>query len=144
MEKKDKEFARYNEALELKKLGFDEACIGNFLHTKELKTYGGDITQLKNSELGSITAPIIQQAFRWFRKEHKLHSFVDVYPTPEQPERCWYMLRYLDREEGEDYMSGWFDDVEKAELGCLRKLIEVVKTKNKTFDTLNENPTRKK
>jgi hypothetical protein len=61
----EEHFVNYNQALALKELGFDEPCIGNYFHTKELKIYGGDISRIKNSDMGIVTAPLKQQVFKF-------------------------------------------------------------------------------
>lgn len=62
----DKEFVTYEIALALKELGFDEECFNyygyDFQNDRLLISYQQD-----NS---SIPAPLKQQVFRWFRKNH--------------------------------------------------------------------------
>lgn len=100
-----KEFIPYEQALELKELGFDETCMSS---------------RDMNNENGLIQLPLYQQAFRWFRKKYQLHSYIEgAYP--------WY--RYYinskdDRWEGHKTLV-----YEEAELACLKKLIEIVKNK---------------
>lgn len=141
----EKEFIPYELAKVLEELGFDEVCYARW----EPPTKKGSEWKLintgavldnkwcKNSNYHPNTlgwdgcyAPLYQQAFDWFRKEHGLHSFIDIYPTDEEPNRCWYMIRYMNRGGGEeDYMSGWYSNNEDVELGRLRELIEMVKEK---------------
>ena len=138
----EKEFIGYNEALALKELGFDEPCLTYYEEDKYLKQvfilqynkfelFSYRNLMFENENTKDISAPTFSQAFRWFRKKHGIHSFIDIYPQPDEPERCWYMLRYFERgEKGkEDYMSGWFINQDKAELACLKKLISIVKNK---------------
>lgn len=150
MEELEEQFVPYKEALALKELGFDEECVGLFSLMITVKKVGGKLTHTideprttdfslvhdpkTNSDynfsnlIDTITTPLYQQAFEWFRKGHGLHSFIDIYPTNEEPDRCWFMIRYMDREEGDkDYMSGWYSNNKDAESGCLRKLIEIAK-----------------
>jgi len=127
----DKEFVPYEQARTLKELGFDDSCLSY--------SYGNGVEfhnhrNVKNSDFPDdanelVTLPLYQQAFRWFKYKYRLHSFVDIYPTTEEPDRCWYMIRYLDRgEDGkEDYMSGWYENQDNVELGRLKRLIEIVK-----------------
>jgi hypothetical protein len=115
----EKEFIPYEQALALKELGFDEPCFGYYKY-EELLIQG----QSKNSDHGfSISAPLYQQAFRWFREKHNLHinkhgnsnytSFNMVEPKIE----VISFVRYTDTE----------NHYEEAELACLNKLIEIVK-----------------
>lgn len=131
----EKYFVTYNQSLALKELGFDEPCIGKF-DTQQggewfLNIYSGHLNVQFNDKSKACIAPLKSQAFEFFREKYGLHSFVDIYPTKEEPNRCWFMIRYIDRsiEEEEDYMSGWFSCQDKAEIYCLDKLIEIVKNK---------------
>jgi len=124
------EFVPYEIALALKELGFDEPCFAvyndpDFKWARHLK--GWEDNELDNvinsiyAEGGFVTAPLYQQAFRWFREEHDLVCFI----TPEGSikNRCYlYSIK--------DYKAfvGTFGQTyEEAELECLKKLIEIVK-----------------
>jgi hypothetical protein len=74
-------------------------------------------------------APLYQQAFRWFR-EKKLHN---TFPSVIQT-RSWATLyRIVEWHPSNDSTSiiesGYYNTYEEAELACLNKLIEIVKTK---------------
>ena len=119
-------FVPYEQALELKELGFDEPCIGNYFHTKELKIYGGDVLRIKNSDMGTVTAPLYQQAFRWFREKHNLISYIHPLALLQDTKKWCYEIT--------NFESSWDEDIdlhspEEAELECLNRLIEIVKTK---------------
>ena len=75
------EFIPYEQALELKELGFDEPCFG--------KIYAdGGSEQLsypyKNSDqIGKVTscsAPLYQQVFRWFCEKYDLKEDYGIFP----------------------------------------------------------------
>ena len=133
----NKEFVKFKEAKTLRELGFNEKSYAYFDRNNNIQfLYNGFPEKFSDKRMGVAdsqtcgytSAPLYQQVFKWFQKEHKLHSFVDIYPTKEQPERCWYMIRFMDREKSEeDYMSGWFEDQDKAEASCVKKLIQIVK-----------------
>ena len=64
----NKEFIPYEQALELKKLGFDEPCIAGInVNSVELKMVN------YNPEL-YLPTPLYQQAFRWFREKGIVNS----------------------------------------------------------------------
>jgi len=118
----NKEFIPYEQALELKELGFDELCLFYYTDNEALRIY-------HQSEISEdlIPAPLYQQAFRWFREKYDLHvSFGRLYDTAETKkyvidtynEICSYEVDY----------SGGHSTYEEAELACLNKLIEIVKT----------------
>ena len=71
----EKEFIPYAEALELKKLGFNESCFRwydeRFKDTLHQDKYNTN-KDLFMTDL-DCSAPLYQQAFRWFREKHDLH-----------------------------------------------------------------------
>ena len=72
-----------------------------------------------------ITAPLFQQAFRWFREKYDLFCYVELVG-----DRLFdYMIIGDFVEEEIDYEEGPFNTHEEAELACLQKLIEIVKEK---------------
>ena len=128
------EFIPYEQALALKELGFNEPCFATF-YKKELSQYpnsreeetGFNITPfklVKNTEVvgliaDTITAPLYQQAFRWFREKHDL----DVISKPHIRKTKKYVCDPVNiRLEAKN-------TYEEAETACLIKLIEIVKKK---------------
>lgn len=124
----DNQFVPYEQALELKELGFDEKCfkycllgVGIIGKQKESDYL---LTPVKNSELErtSYTIPLWQQAFDWFREKHRLVSW--VYEA--RNEGCPYFILRDGR-----YLSGYTEPLtyKEARLECLKKLIEIIKNK---------------
>lgn len=127
----NKEFVPYVEALELKELGFDEPCFG-YYNTMGFNRYfdniknSDNLIESENIKGNWCTAPLYQQAFRWFKKKYKLWGNIGmqasdyytlmVYET--LPDCCWIL-----------YNNKGYETDEEAELACLRKLIEIVKNK---------------
>jgi len=113
-----KDFIPYNEALELKQLGFDEYCFGHFLNKKfYLKSFDrqGDSITLR---------PTFSQAFRFFRKK-KYQA--EILWRGDFGDFCWKIGRF---KYGSHFFSeNGFKTYEEAELECLKKLIEIVKQK---------------
>jgi len=112
------EFIPYEQALELKELGFDELCLFYYADNEALRIY-------HQSEIYDdlIGAPLYQQAFRWFREEYELHG------EPFSQKRPADNFKYAFKISGKDIMYDGYDTYEEAELACLKKLIEVVKQK---------------
>jgi hypothetical protein len=125
----EKEFIPYEQALALKELGFDEPCFA--LYVKEEKIRSKEFlikiscSNQRLLEKKSTTAPLYQQAFRWFREKHqmqyrivsikhfgKLTFYWDVFSTCE-------ITSVLYNKTSKTY--------EEAELECLKQLIEIVK-----------------
>ncbi len=130
----EKDFVPYKEALLLKELGFNEVCCGSYTNThKQLYPYSPINKWFKNSDLleecyshiDSISAPLYQQVFRWFREKYSL-----FFPILEND-------KIFIEKGGKKYIFFWEIDksngfegsdlYEKAELLCLNKLIEILK-----------------
>jgi len=125
------EFVKIEEALALKELGFDEVSLCCYFEGELRLTTDEEylIYELegnswrKNSDFNnSVTAPLYQQAFRFFREEYGLVCGVR--------EVCKGKYSF-EIKRWEDYSFSsilrWFDSWAVAELDCLRKLIEIVK-----------------
>jgi hypothetical protein len=132
------EFIPFQQALELKELGFDEPCFG--------KIYAdGGSEQLsypyKNSDqIGKVTscsAPLYQQVFKWFREKYNLRGFIGFRPNVKQFDCHIYDMslsgeEYVKQRTMEEFNKdpkvGTYED---AELECIKKLISIVKNKYK-------------
>jgi hypothetical protein len=128
----EKEFVEYTEALELKQLGFDEPCFGYYEPNKEFKYINWEIFKdfpylAKNSEWEDlVAAPTYSQAFRWFRKKGYRFSVIIDSPLAEEESHyieIWFEKQFLHESH---YIYKTYED---AELGLLKKLIEIVKEK---------------
>ena len=119
----NKEFIPYEQALELKELGFDEPCFGYYLGDKF--QFFADVRSCNtNSEFKFYpTALTFSQAFRFFRKKYNLHN--GIYPYYDE-----YEFQIKDfRVPTNTPINGGLMKYEEAELACLKKLIEIVKNK---------------
>jgi hypothetical protein len=131
----DKEFIPYQEALELKQLGFDEPCFTYYKNDRP-----SDVLELvKNSEIQNvnnepddfISAPTYSQAFRWFREKYGLASQFAYYHVPKW---TFEILEFTDIKMTPSKIVVEYSKprtYEEAELACLKKLIEIVKGGNK-------------
>lgn len=131
----NKEFIPYEQALALKELGFNEPCLKLWEKTM-MFTILVDPSEFKKvvSER-YVSAPTYSQAFRWFREKYNLHA--EPYTADMGAIEYCFQIRDLYSEKyvydnfkgaGSSYM-GTFNTPEEAELECLKKLIEIVKTK---------------
>ena len=130
----EKEFIPHEQSLILKKMGFNEECMSVFSEEGKLSPLQN--FPVRNSNVPSYcTAPIYRQVFKWFRENNDLIAFSLPYSETDEPPFVFiisirslvnnYDLCY-DTVEGEECKTN-----EEAELACLKKLIELVKTKNK-------------
>ncbi len=132
-----KDFVPYQEAIELKQLGFDEPCFATYntdkkvsrnpSHNIEDLPIEGQPYYWNNSKIhkDTVTAPLYQQAFRWFREKSFIcHVTNDLSDNLHDEIYVYVMTKgygdLIDR--SEEYRT-----YEEAELACLQKLIELVK-----------------
>ncbi len=105
----EKEFIPYEQALALKELGFDEPCFATIDQTDYLHINGTKELPRGAMMYDTIDCATFSQAFRWFREpKNGSYNHLD------------FMYEYLK----DDSIS-----YEKAELECLKKLIEITKNK---------------
>jgi hypothetical protein len=128
----EKEFIPYEQALDLKELGFDKPCIKEY-HLEELLNNSTD-GEIKNSDLmelygnSVISAPTFSQAFRWFRENDKYD--ITIPPSGDSSgNTIGYYYEIIFQGWGDGIESDSYDTYEEAELECLKKLIEIVKEK---------------
>ena len=115
-------FVPYEQALELKELGFDEPCLA-YLKPNVL-TY--EITIGEFNEFKYHSAPLYQQAFRFFREKYKLISYIHPFALLQDTKKWCYEIS--------NFETSWDEDIdlhspEEAELACLLELINICKTK---------------
>lgn len=129
-----KDFVTYKQALVLKELGFDEPCLLVY-HQKKLvgvtnhEASGFILPLISNKKLGSLTctAPLKQQAFRFFRDKHNMNSQIAFCEYAIKTENSWKFT--FDNPTGRQYWEGEYKTYEEAEQNCLDKLIEICKNK---------------
>ena len=140
-----KEFVPYEQALELKQLGFDGDCFAiwsgfdeiNFSTTDKARLYSSEFrindpqsatfyTNDFNSLSRRVSAPTFTQTFKWFREKYNLWNMI-------YPRDGWnYTIQEIDNIPsvfGNSYHKTEMKTYEDAELECLKKLIEIVKDK---------------
>jgi hypothetical protein len=142
-----KEFIPYEQALELKELGFDEDTVAIYDQSKELEnTLFSTGFELK--------APLYQQAFRWLRNQYITKRSINergdyiegnffmlplIFPNGYEIKLLKPSTSYTivgGREipfyaKPEAVYKETTESYESAELACLKKLIEIVKNERK-------------
>ncbi len=125
------EFIPYELSLELKQIGFDEPCFGDYykfdnndIHLDTDDDRHRIITDNKDEVIIEISAPLFQQAFRYFREKYNLWGMI-------YPRDGWnYSIQRVDETTsctGESFHGVEIKSYEEAELECLKKLIQIVK-----------------
>jgi len=112
------EFAPYEQALELKELGFDKPCFGWF--TESYLRIGGVVENKHIQGENELLAPTFSQAFRWFRDKYGLSH------TIHYTNKKYTWLVY---DADVNFRIDNAQKHEEAELLCLKQLIEIAKTK---------------
>ena len=142
----NKEFIPYKEAASLKRLGFDVVCFAYYENQDKNLVIKYDNTPLtkeqqkrpglyeidnRNSVLPQWTtaAPLFQQTFHWFRDLYQIDGWICPDYSGKVKRKnavvyCWNidMANYNEN-------KGGFHTYAKSELACLRKLIEIIKSK---------------
>lgn len=129
----EKEFIKYEQALALKDLGFDEPCLAyylcSFLKDNFQIKYGitnENLLKYDKDNKHRVSAPLYQQGFRWFREKYNFD--LNWKPMSMVGITCYYDIeihhpKYVwdtpPKVTGKTY--------EEAEFECLKKLIEIVK-----------------
>ena len=126
MDKLEKEFCSYEQSAALRKLGFNEPCLG---------TFAGESFELtfEASNDGYFTkAPLKQQVFSWARKKYGLHGWISRHRNG----TLYY--KWIIEEEGasstievhinsNQYHGNEELSYEQAEDACIQKLIKLIK-----------------
>lgn len=129
----NKEFIPYEQAFEIRQLGFKKECLGvwqNLKSGKNLVVYEEYDRIFDVPVLGAdIGAPLYQQAFRWFRDTKLSDACVCRYQSRDDGGIYFYYVINHDYgiEETRHFKEGFYT-YEEAELECLNKLIEIVKS----------------
>jgi len=135
----NKEFIPYEQALELKELGFNEECMaywtsslnGYHIEYKHYINKHWMFTANDNKNRDKMcTAPLYQQAFRWFREKYGLYSeiFVDDNKT-----FGFYITSFIEEGRLDKPITRQFNTYEEAELGCVKQLIEIIDRKAEAY-----------
>ena len=132
------EFIPYEEALALKELGFDEMYFGQYFvfegESEPILCYDEDqyhiVKDNPNVKIETILSPTYSQAFRWFREKYKLISYINEY---NKDGGLWIKIKESRNIEVlySELTSFDINEYEEAELACLRKLIELLKPKQR-------------
>jgi hypothetical protein len=131
-----KEYIPYEQAFELRQLGYDDECTMYYAPGHPEGYYLVDATPLSNSHWmftaddnkrreTMCAAPLYQQAFRWFREKYELLG------TPQYFTGGFYCYTINDMKDTKksNRLFTEFESFEEAELACLKKLIEIIKNK---------------
>ena len=120
------QFIPYEQALELKELGFDEPCFGSIDQIGYIYIKGSKSSPRGSMMYNIIDCPTYSQAFRFFREKYMLSGEIYIFKN------IWN----FDIEDISNSIQLYTSDImcynsyEEAELECLVKLIEIAKEQN--------------
>lgn len=139
----EKQFVPYELAIKLKELDFDEECFGYYDGNHNLQyMFNGKPENFTKKRMGVsnsiwvgwISAPILEQAFDFFRNKYNLRGF----PTQKVAGDYGFEIYMPNKENpaGKPFkrlgeFTKHFKTYEEAQLECLKKLIEMANKKNK-------------
>jgi hypothetical protein len=136
-----KEFIPYEQALELRQLGYNDECTMYYAPGHPEGYYLVDATPLSNSHWmftaddnkrreTMCAAPLYQQAFRWFREKYGLYAeiFVDDNKT-----FGFYITSFIEEGRLDKPITRQFNTYDEAELGCVKQLIEIIDRKDEAY-----------
>jgi hypothetical protein len=132
----EKEFIPYEQALALKQLGFDEPCFKVYDNMGFLQEESVMNTCEIECDciLERCLAPLYQQAFRWFREKYELCVWVTSKTVESKTIYIVHARTIPDTIKNnlivDVFPYATFKTYEEAELECLKKLIEIVRTNN--------------
>ena len=89
----EKEFVPFEQALQMRELGFDQPCLGYYdmRYPTKLNIEKPDFLESQKkcdfifgTDAGrTFLAPLWQQAFRWFGEKYELYSFIERWIDPD-------------------------------------------------------------
>ena len=132
----EKLFIPYEQSLKLKELGFNEECLIYYSSDNKLQIGLLGKWSLEDLNKGTL-APLYQQAFKWFRKKHKLHSEITTIRNNESSFKQRFVVRIVGKHWVYSVLGGdgitkrkLFKVYDEAELECLKKLIKILEEDN--------------
>jgi hypothetical protein len=129
----EKEFVPHELALRMKQLGFDEPCLG-FYNKEDRPNLGYCTNSFQDDTTLEIkcTAPLYQQAFRWFR-EKNFHVNIDSYHSLSKNKPFGLSIDYLHESGKWDYVDYRddedFETYEEAQKRAIEIIIEILERK---------------
>lgn len=135
MKELEKEFVPYEESLELKELGFDEPCFGRWLVVTRFEIPTGEIkfqlgAKYEKWSRYQYLAPTYRQAFKYLLKKYNIYGIVIPTITMHWTFKTMTVIEGMIEVPPYKHVDAYdYPTQEEAELECLRKLIEIAKTK---------------
>jgi hypothetical protein len=124
----EKEFVPYEQALILRELGFDEPCFGYYTGDKMHLVIRPAMSRTNIPDSYVVTAPLYQQAFRWFENTYGLFVDRNTMCSINEVMSMGYYIRSINGTWLVLFPADYSEfDPYKANTTCIEKLIEIVK-----------------
>lgn len=119
----EKEFCTYEQSLALKDLGFDEPCFRRYMPNGIIGDYEVESQPIHKL---ACTAPLIQQAFRFFRDKYGLVGLIEI-----GTHEFSYLVFNIKEDKRITIKPEFNGTYPEAEQACLYKLIELATAQRK-------------
>jgi hypothetical protein len=120
----EKEFINYEQAIELRDLGFDEECLAFYDYYPPKPITLEIYCHCDRCDNSGLSTPTFSHAFKFFRDKY------DLYYTIEGSKKYGFaFFIYCENDDKDELKSKEYSTYEEAEQGCLIKLIEITKEK---------------
>lgn len=121
----NKDFLPYDLSLSIRELGFDESCFAVYSEYDKTRVY--EHSSIKEGKI--ILAPLYQQAFYWFEKKHSLYVEKQIDTNVNEILDIRYIIKSWKFPPIEIIFETPYDcfSTEKANIACLKKMIEIIK-----------------
>ena len=124
----ENEFVIYEQAVKLKELGFKERVLIYFEDDKVKLHNSLKGWDFNTSFLTCISRPTKSQVFRWFRENHMIDSFINVF-TDFKNEKYYVYIIFKNGDGSVSANENSYDDHQEAESECINTLISLIEAK---------------
>jgi hypothetical protein len=113
----DNLFIPYELTVKLKELGFTKF--------ESFKYYSNNkgVVNLCIARIGTLPAPLYQQAFDWFREVYNLDATIR---KVDLKDRSYWSIKKIETEDKIKGYASFTTSYEKAKIECIKKLIELI------------------
>lgn len=115
-------FVPYKLSIELRNLGFDEKCMATTDETQYIHIKGTKSLPRGSMCYDTVSSPLYDQAFDWFREKHGLISYLHPFALLEDTNLWCYEITNFKINFDEDRNLKSYQEARQA---CLEKLIEI-------------------
>lgn len=120
-------FIPYEQALEIKNIGFGKRCIAWYDDQGLLCSDLNFGYRQKDMETGECVAPLYSQVFAWFRENYDFHHYIEPINMDGKVRYEYCVVNSSD--DNKEFNEDVAYEYEDAEIECLKQLINLIKNK---------------